>query len=289
MGTFGHRRLLSLAVAGALGASFACATEDPQLGVGDAEGSNVDDADEQGFPRLAESVVREDFNNTDWIVEAQGIVYDVNLGRLALPVQFLPQTTATGTTVFTGTSDADGLLEAEFILVEEQATVEAADAVELRAAREVQVLGRVTAGVGGVTVQAGSRILITGEIESDGPIRLLLTDPEGQIEILGRVATRTGLDPVDPDAPPIEILGRGSAVIQGQVATDAAEGRIGGDIFVNVYGDIGIDGGHLGATARSVGHAGSGHPVQRRNRRDREPAVGSVSIWTPRRIRPAAT
>ncbi len=249
MGIFGHRRLRRLAVAGAIGFSFACATEDPQLGLGDAAGPSAEDTDDQGFPKLTDSVLREDFNNTDWIVEAQGIVYDVNLGRLALPVRVLPETTASGTTVFTGAADADGLLEAEVIVIDEQAILEAADAVELRAAREVQVVGRVAAGVGGVTIQAGHRIVITGEIESSGPIRLLLTDPDGQIEVLGRVATRTGLNPADPDAPPIELLGRGGALIQGRLTTEATEGRVAGDIFVNVYGDVRIDGGQVGATA----------------------------------------
>ncbi len=203
--------------------------------------------------------LREDFDNTIWIERKQGVLHDINQGQVTLPVRELRTSQSSGTAVFAGAADTDGLVEADLIVVDTGGRVEAADSVELRATREVVVSGDIEAGSGGVAILGGDRVVITGNIESRGPVSLQLVNPDGQILVAGRVRTRAGLDPTAPDAPGIEIVGRGSAEISGELVTEAAEGRTAGEIFVSMYGKVEIRSGRIASTAEPAGIAGAVH------------------------------
>lgn len=217
----------------------------------------VDNTEPGTNPGQTDAVIREDFDNTDWIEETNFVIHDVNSGLVTLPVRALSLPgAATGVTRYDGATDTFGLIEANAIVVSERATVEAADSVELRAAEEVRITGELVAGTGGVTVSAGQRIIVEGRIDSLGPVRLMVAEPRGLIEISGEVTTRVGLDPTQPDAPAVEFLGRGDVNISGRVVTTAASERTGGDILVNVYGNVRISEGRVNATADPGGTPG---------------------------------
>ena len=230
-------------------------------------------------PASANAVVREDFNNTAWVFEFDGVVHDINLGRLMLPTRVLPETFATGTVVYSSNEDATGLVEASSIEVSPGVTLDASDAVELRGAEDVVVRGRIIAGSGGVTIQAGRSIVVAGQIDSIGPVRLVVTHPAGQILIDGRIEARAGLGASPRDAPAIEILGRGETYISGEVRTSAAEGRTGGPITIDVYGDVIVDGGVLQTFAEPSARPG---PLQVRTEAAIEVVRGAlVGVSSP--------
>ena len=201
-------------------------------------------------------IIREDFDNTDWLIDTRGVIHDINLGQLTLPTRTLPLLLAEGMVVYTGAADADGLVESNTIIVDDQAIVLAPDSVEFQAADEVEVAGLIDAGSGGVTIAARHRIVVTGDIVSKGPVRLVVTSTDGEIHIQGGIETRPLLGFVNGERPTIELLGRGSVRIEGNVSTSAPRNQAGGDIRINVYGPIVVDGGRIEASTDSEGDPG---------------------------------
>lgn len=229
------RGVLALLVGGVLAG---CGEE--ALSSVDAPGGNV------GAPppmAAIEHRVVEDFHNHQLVEAVSGAAeLDVNQGLVTLPVEAFPRVEGAGLDMFAGRVERNGLVEAETILVHEDGDLEASDAVELRAHDIVRVAGTVRAGRGGVTLIAGRGVTVDGTIESWGPVRILVGDPDGAIEISGRITTHATPDHAEDPAPTIEILGRAPVTVTGQLTTHAAAGRTGGDIDVRVYGGIVVAG-----------------------------------------------
>ncbi len=200
--------------------------------------------------------IREDFNNRDLIAsETGGVVVDVNRGIATLAAERFPDFDSNGAVnAYDQPTYQNGLIEAEAIIVHEGATLEASDSVELRAEDRVIIAGTLDVGRGGVTIIARERIQIDGTITSEGPVRLLLADDTGTIEIGGRIAARsTVLGTSD-----VRIYGRGSIQIAGEISTIGVIGALGGNIDVYSYGDLVISGetAHLFTTSEPQGIAG---------------------------------
>ncbi len=208
-------------------------------------------------PPLA-SLIVEDFDNKRQLDSEMGNVeVDANQGIATLSSKNIPALEGTGVESYEGRVESDGLIEAESILIHEEGLMIASDSLELRATDQVRISGRVRAGRGGITVIASRSIAITGELESDGPVQLIVTSEKGMIEIAGRILTYANID--QERAPDITLAGRGQISIQGELQTFAPDGTTGGSILINVYDNIRVSGfgAYIAANAEPEGTAGA--------------------------------
>lgn len=186
------------------------------------------------------TTIREDFSNFSLISNTVNIIHDVNQGLVRLPTIQFPEALGDSIRTYDYPAELNGVIAADQIVIMPEGTLRASDSVELNAADLVHVNGQIIAGPGGVTIAAGRAVMINGSIESQGPIRILLSDPTGHIEINGRVI---GYSTGERDIPAsIELLGRGVIIVGGQVATKAGIGLRAGMITFDAYGDIQIVG-----------------------------------------------
>jgi hypothetical protein len=178
--------------------------------------------------------IREDFNTRELIaMESGSILVDINRGIATLDAQIFPEFAGYGAvSAYDQTTYQNGLVEAEAIIIHEGGTLEASDSVELRAEDRIIVAGSITAGRGGVTIVARQRIQIDGTINSDGPVRLLLGDDTGTVEVGGTIDARSR----------VEIYGRGSVLIGGTISTFGVSGDLPANIDVYAYGDVTVTG-----------------------------------------------
>ncbi|MEL7367426.1 MAG: hypothetical protein AAFN74_00835 [Myxococcota bacterium] len=248
MGANTHRHRTGLILIGLFcGHALAC---------GEQDGLTITPTADAGPPMDATvEFLREDFNNEDWLVETSSVIHDTNLGVLTLPIESIPNVFSTGRAIYSSPDDTDGLIEASSITVEPPADLRAVDAMQLRAQDFVLIQGSITAGNGGITIVAGNRIEIEGQLDSRGPIRLQVANPDGEIIIGGSVVTRAVFQ--GGEAPPIIIQARSRVTLEGELITTADNGYIGGDIAVTVYGDVVIDGGVITTITEPDGEPGA--------------------------------
>lgn len=228
----------------------------------------------------AETTIFESFDNQQNVASwTGGALLDVNQGVLTLPRETIPTIDGYGTDMFRGRVEHNGLVEAEEIVVEEMGSLEASDAVEMRAIDTVQVIGDIRAGRGGVTIVGGRGVYITGSIDSRGPVRILVESPEGEIVVAGRISVRASTDDLEENPPHVELLGRGSVKITGEIESAADEGRPGGDLRVQVYGPVEVQ----GALAHLSTHAdGTSEPGTIRLRSEQSITIaGGAQIGAP--------
>lgn len=190
----------------------------------------------KGVPPPELTRLREDFNNRRLISTETGdaIIVDINRGLVTLKAEDFPDVSGIGTRTYAEPIQQNGLIEAESIDIDPTSTFEASDSVELRAADKVTIQGDLNVGRGGITIAAGNLVQIDGSITSEGPVRIMLGNDAGSVEINGRISARSTL--VGPA--PISIRGRGTAIIRGELFGLADPGAPGGDIVINTYGDI---------------------------------------------------
>lgn len=223
---------------GALAAINACASADAEYAPGPPPNNDAGMMMIDPLPPQEVTSIREDFSNFLLISNAVNIIHDVNQGLVRLPTIQFPEALGDSIRTYDYSAELNGVIAAEQILIMPEGSLRASDSVELIAADLVHVAGQIIAGPGGVTIAAGRAVTINGTVESEGPIRILLSDPTGHIEINGRVI---GYSTGERDIPAsIELLGRGVMVISGQVATKAGRTLKAGMITFDAYGDIQI-------------------------------------------------
>lgn len=225
-----------------------------------AEARHGDDADptpyETGDAPLTR--LREDFDNRRRIESIARAELDVNRGALTLAATRFPTLDGTGEQYVSGTMQRNGLVEGDDIVLARSSAVVAPDSLELRAASTVTVSGDVRIGPGGMTIVASKRIVITetAALDSKGPVTLMIADPDGSVQIDGRLVTRSTAE--STQAPNITILGRGSVIVTGELRTEADADQHGGDVRIEVYNDVRIVGpeAHVAAYAHEGGSPG---------------------------------
>lgn len=187
-------------------------------------------------PPSSLSTLLEDFNNLDLIERTSGVIHDVNQGVVLLPTTQFPQMMGTTLEQYDYPADRNGVIAAEQIVIMPMGEIHASDSVELIASNLVRVTGSIFAGQGGVTVAAGHNVIIDGLIQSEGPIRILVSDPMGSIEVSGTLLAYTDLARDIPAS--ITMQGRGRIDVTGNVHTDATNGLLSGEISLYSYSDI---------------------------------------------------
>lgn len=200
--------------------------------------------------------LREDFENRGFIdaLLSEGVLIDTNRGIATLPAERFPSLDDGKIMNLTSTTDFEGVVEGASIFVEPGVAVEAMDALEFRAADTLRISGRVHAGSGGVTLVAGRSVFVDGRIESLGPIRIRLANPEGLIHVAGKLLTLPARAGASAE---ISLIGRGKVYVSGEVRTgDGTSGS--GAILVSSYDDVEVVGGLavLASGAASEGVAG---------------------------------
>lgn len=198
--------------------------------------------------------IREDFINEQLVERTSGVSFDVNRGLVSLPTRVFPAIGGDRLRSYATSTEENGVVAAEQILIEEAGVVRASDSIELAARDFLRVTGEIHAGLGGVTLAAGRRLLIDGTVSSQGPIRILVVEEDGTIEIAGRVVATGSLD---GSSPGIELAGRGRVILTGVVATSAPPGATSGDITADTYGKLSIGGFARVGTGAPGGRAGS--------------------------------
>lgn len=198
--------------------------------------------------------LREDFDSERLIAMNTGALIDVNAGTLSLAAAHFPDLVGEGENYVDGTMMRNGLLEGGDITVSPSSEVMASDSIELRAAHSVTVGGLMRVGPGGATIVARDRIEIlpSAFLDSKGPIRMMIADPDGEIIVAGEVVARTTGESIEPAG--IEIIGRGAVTVHGQLKTEAFDGQVGGDISIAVYNDVEV----AGPMASIFAYAGPG-------------------------------
>lgn len=185
------------------------------------------------------STLREDFETRERIEETAGAVVDVNQGIVTLAAQSFPTVDHAGITTLSEITDYNGRVDAQSIVVLETAMLNASDSIELRARDTLRVSGRIVAGAGGVDLVAGTGLYVDGTIESEGPIRLRLSEEAGEIQIAGRIVT---FDSDSKRSADVTIFARGSVTITGSVETGAANYGDTGAIVITSYQTIRVSG-----------------------------------------------
>jgi hypothetical protein len=183
--------------------------------------------------------IREEFNNESEVATASVAIIDVNHGFVTLPAESFPSFLGGALTTISGVDNQNGLLEGSSLVVPGGAELSASDSIELRAADTIRISGKITAGPGGATFIAGQGIFIDGTLESEGPVRLKLANPGGQIAVSGRVSTLQGLNQASAS---ISLWARGSVQVSGQLDTAVGEQQDSGAISIESYGDIEVSG-----------------------------------------------
>lgn len=270
-----HSALYILSVAGLAALSTGCGT-DAFLAVENPAPSNNNTPPDEQLPGVITHVF-ENFDNQRNVSAVTGQAeLDVNQGILTLPSESIPRIDGYGTDMIRGRVERNGLVEAEQIVVAEMGSLEASDAVEMRAIDTVRVIGDIRAGRGGVTLIGGRGVYVEGNIDSLGPVRILVQAADGEIEVSGRISVRASSDHLEATPPHVELLGRGSVRVSGGIESSADAGRMGGDVRVQVYGPIKV----YGATAHITTHAeGDGAPGTIRLRSE-----GSVNLGDGARV-----
>lgn len=209
------------------------------------------------LPQLpALKTIREDFANLELIQRTAGVIVDVNSGLVHLPVKQFPALLGDPLKTFEHMEELNGIVAANTILISSGGGVRASDSIELIAKDLVRVTGEISAGPGGVTIAAGKNIIIEGTIGSEGPVRLMLADPEGTISIKGRIVASSGDDLERPAS--IEVLGRGKIEIDGLIRTESRGLQPAGAISFDTYGNIRITGpAQIASSAPAGGANGS--------------------------------
>ncbi len=218
----------------------------------------------------------EDFDNQRLVHSVTGSAHlDVNQGVLTLPVERFPTIDGADLGMFRGVVERNGLVESENIVVMQAATLEASDAVEMRARDVVEVAGSIRAGRGGVTLVGGRGVYIDGDIESRGPVRILVEDPAGEVRISGRIVVHASADDAGDLPPHVEILGRSGVEISGRITSTAGARREGGDIRVHVYGAVKV----IGPEARVLALSGpEGLPGRIQLRTESDVAISDGAV-----------
>lgn len=226
--------------------------------------NNASNNNDVPVARVSEHLL-EDFDNQRLVDSVTGAaILDVNRGVLTLPVEPIPSVDGEGVGMFQSRAELNGLVEAESILVSESGSLEASDAVELRAHDVVRISGTVRAGTGGVTVIAGRGVYVDGVIESRGPVRILVEDPQGTLQIAGRVSVLASSDDAGSSPPDIALAGRSPVEIRGQVLSHAEAGRMGGSVQIRVYGEIRVQG-YDARVLATAAHRGTPGRIQLRS------------------------
>jgi hypothetical protein len=200
------------------------AESDASVTAGD--GGEISDAALLGDAGTSAALFREDFSSRDHVDTTTVAVLDVNRGLVTLPtLTFRALPTKTNLPVVELTA-VDAPVVGESVIVREGVSLEARDALDLTARDTVRIVGAVRAGPGGITITAGRALYVDGPLTSEGPIHLEVTEPEGLIEIGGRVDARGGL----------RVITRGRVTL-------ADEARVGGaGVFVMAYGTVKVEG-----------------------------------------------
>lgn len=181
--------------------------------------------------------IREGFDNRDFVEESDNVEIDFNNGLVRLPIELFPEIKSDQPMHYAGDVEQNGTVSADQILL--AGHLRASDSIELLARDVLKVSGEIHAGVGGVTLAAGERIIVDGVIESEGPIKILLGREAGAIEITGRI---TAISSFEKRPASVRLIARGRVLISGEITTTAETGLPSGDIAVHAYGAIEIRG-----------------------------------------------
>lgn len=224
----------------------------------DAPDPTLTDPDAGRGTEQALTHLREDFDSRRNIESISSAELDLNRGALTLPATRFPVLDGEGDNLVDGPMQRNGLVEGGDIVITHKSSVVASDSLELRAAKTIVIDGEVRVGPGGMTLVAAERIELsaTSIVDSKGPVRLMVADPDGTIVIAGRLITRSTGE--STQRPNIEILGRGSLVVLGEVTTEAAARQRGGDVKIAVYSDVRVEGAYARISARAQADGAAG-------------------------------
>lgn len=188
----------------------------------------------------ARRVYIESFDHRGQLAELEGsAVLDSNQGQLTLPVVDVPGGFGTDSLQLGAEEARAGLIQGQHLSIPAGAELDAPDALELRAAGVVDLAGDLHVGIGGLVIVAGTGIHIRGRIESEGPITLFVTKPEGSIRIEGQLATvEPRTNPIAVPMAGISISGRGGLHASGRIQL-AGQGTP--NLSVDLSGDVYFD------------------------------------------------
>lgn len=171
-------------------------------------------------------------------------VLDTNRGLLTLASETLPPLEGTGRVAVDREMAGAGIAEGE--VVEVAGDLDVGDSLEIRASTALRISGHIRAGDGGLVLAAGRRVEIDGQLETSGPVELVVAQSGGEIIVRGAIR-----------APLIRLRGRGSARILGTLdARDLAVPPGTGEIRIDLYENV------LVAGAEAAIRAGDGGTVR---------------------------
>jgi len=183
--------------------------------------------------------IEEDFDHRQFINEAlnSNVTIDVNRGEVFLPTIVLPNSVGKEdpNQQVTRLGEYDNAEQSHSIIIDDNTSLRGRDAIELEAYDTIRITGSLSAGNGGISLSANKGIYIDGNIESSGPIRLRLTQPDGKIMITGMVNTTSSSNRASGS---IHMLSRGEVTVSGVVKTGNAQYADSGQIEIVSYGSV---------------------------------------------------